>query len=80
MNKRFTFDDKLSSRRTFYLFIFFSLIGFVVNVTVSTLAFYGLSFYTSTLSVASMATISGLIGTVFGLFVNYATYSYFVFK
>lgn len=80
MNKSFTFGIKENKQKTFYLFIFFSLIGFMVNVTSSSLVFYALSSLSKDYSVHFLATISGIAGTVLGLSINYLSYKYIVFK
>lgn len=79
MNKSFTFGIKENKQKTFYLFILFSLIGFMVNVTSSSLVFYALSL-SKYYSVHLLATISGIAGTILGLFINYLSYKYIVFK
>jgi putative flippase GtrA len=80
MNKYFTFGHRQNSRKIFYVFVFFSLIGFVINVTISSVVFYVLGFYSHIFSDHIIATISGIIGNIFGLAINYINYSYFVFK
>lgn len=80
MNKSFTFGIKESKQKTFYLFVFFSLIGFMVNVTSSSFVFYALSSLGKDYAVHFLATISGIAGTVLGLSINYLSYKYIVFK
>lgn len=80
MNKYFTFTNSTTNQKTFYVFVFFSLIGFVVNVLTSSLAFYLLSLNSMFIPQYLVITISGLVGTFFGLTLNYVNYSFFVFK
>jgi putative flippase GtrA len=80
MNRSFTFESKENSKKTFYLFVFYSLIGFVVNVASSSLVFYILSSQYIAINAHVSATLSGLIGTVLGLLVNYICYNFLVFK
>lgn len=78
MNKSFTFEMKENSKKTFYLFVFYSLIGFVVNVASSSFIFYLLS--VGQINTHIVASVSGLVGTAFGLLVNYICYNFLVFK
>lgn len=80
MNKYFTFIKKERSTKEFYLFIMVSLIGLVINIGVSSLSFYLLGLYPHIFSVYLIATVSGLVGALFSMVVNYTSYSYFVFK
>lgn len=80
MNKYFTFAKKQSSGKDFYLFIIISLIGLVINISISSAAFYLLGLYPNIVSVNLIATISGAVGAVFSMVINYLCYSYFVFK
>lgn len=80
MNKYFTFTHSNTNQKTFYVFVFFSLIGFVVNVLTSSFAFYLLSLNSGFIPHSLVITVSGLVGTFFGLTFNYINYSFFVFK
>jgi putative flippase GtrA len=80
MNKYFTFAKKESKKNDFYKFIFFSLIGFIVNILASSFSFYLLTSYSNIFSVYVIVTLSGIIGALFSLTVNYFSYSYFIFK
>jgi putative flippase GtrA len=80
LNKYFTFKVDQSSKRVFLIFVFFSLIGFIANVILSSFVFYILSFYNDVLSVHLIATISAAVGALLSAILNYFNYSYFVFK
>lgn len=80
MNKSFTFKIEENKRQTFYLFIFFSLIGLMVNVVSSSLLFYFLSSSHISFNTHIVATFSGIFGAILGLLINYINYNYFVFK
>lgn len=80
MNKRFTFKVKENKKYTFHLFIFFSLVGFIINVVSSSLLFYILSANQISLNTYIIATLSGIFGTILGFLINYINYNYFVFK
>jgi len=80
MNKFFTFRIQHTSHKTFAVFVFFSLMSFVINLFVSSITFYILGVYALNLPVHLSATIAGITGTLFGLSINYLSYSYFVFK
>jgi len=80
MNKYFTFAQKETTNKNFYVFVIFSLVGLIVNISISSLTFYLLGFYSSTLSIALVTTLSGMTGSAFGMLINYFNYSFFVFK
>jgi putative flippase GtrA len=80
LNKYFTFKVDQSSKRVFLIFVFFSLIGFIANVILSSFVFYILSLYNDVLSVHLIATISAAVGALLSAILNYFNYSYFVFK
>jgi putative flippase GtrA len=80
MNKNFTFESKENSPKTFSLFVFYSLIGFLVNVASSSFMFSFLEGSQLDLNTHILATISGIFGTVLGLAVNYISYNFLVFK
>jgi len=80
LNKHFTFKAEQTSHKVFLVFVFFSLIGFIANVILSSFVFYVLSFYSDVLSVHLIATVSAAVGAVLSAILNYFNYSYFVFK
>ena len=80
LNKHFTFKKNTTSKKTFLVFVFFSLIGFVANVVLSSFVYYILLFYSDTLSIPVIASISAIVGSLASAILNYITYSYFVFK
>lgn len=80
MNKYFTFKKKETKKNDFYLFIIISLVGLVINMAISGISFYLLGEFTNTISINLIATISGIIGALFSMLINYIGYSYFVFK
>ncbi len=80
LNTYFTFNLKHTSQKGFFIFLFFGLIGFIVNIVLSSIAFYILSMYSNVLSIHLIATISAIVGAIFGAVINYINYSYFVFK
>jgi len=80
MNKNFTFESKENSSKTFSLFVFYSLVGFVVNVASSSMMFSFLISSQIHLNTHLLATISGIFGTALGLSVNYISYNFLVFK
>jgi putative flippase GtrA len=80
MNKYFTFTKKETTNKSFYLFVIISLVGLVVNIVISSVSFYFLKLYPGAISINLIATVSGIIGALFSTFINYFSYSYFVFK
>lgn len=80
LNKNFTFKFRENRKRTFPLFILFSLTAFLVNVISASLLFHLLSSGQFSASPHLVATASGLFGAILGLFVNYSSYNYLVFK
>ncbi|MEI7810086.1 MAG: GtrA family protein [bacterium] len=80
MNKYFTFAKKETTAKNFYIFVLLSLIGLFVNMFVSSVTFYLLSQYSFNISVNLIATISGIVGAMFSMVINYISYSLFVFK
>ncbi|KKQ04546.1 MAG: hypothetical protein US15_C0051G0001, partial [Candidatus Moranbacteria bacterium GW2011_GWF1_36_4] len=88
LNKHWTFQDKSKKDegRKFSQFIFVSIIGMLINVSVATITvtylkepineFVNLKFLTDQLWVS----IGGLAGTAVGLFWNFIGYKFWVFK
>lgn len=80
MNKNFTFKDRKKRKYNFYSFTFFSLISLLINVLSSSFLFYLLSSNYIFLNTHPIATLSGIFGAILGLFINYLSYNYLVFK
>ncbi len=80
MNKYFTFSNRKTTNKSFYLFVIISLVSLFVNMLISGLTFYLFNTYAGSFSVNVIATISGIIGAIFSMFINYISYTYFVFK
>ena len=80
MNKYFTFAKKQTANKDYYLFILISIIGLAINILISSIAFYLFRLYPNDVSINLIATISGVVGSVFSMVINYFCYSYFVFK
>lgn len=80
MNKYFTFAKKQKSQKEFYLFFIVSIIGLFINIGISSFLFYLISLSSYNISVHIIATVSGIIGAMFSMVINYISYSYFVFK
>lgn len=80
MNKYFTFNKKITSKKDFYMFFVISIIGLFINILISSIMFYLLGLYPNIISIHFIATISGIIGAMFTMIINYISYSYFVFK
>ncbi len=88
LNKHWTFQDKSKKDegRKFSQFLFVSVIGMLINVSVATITvtylkepineFVSLKFLTDQLWVS----IGGLAGTAVGLFWNFIGYKFWVFK
>ena len=80
MNKYFTFAQKQKSKKEFYLFVLVSLVGLLINIIISGLSFYLLGLFSYPISTHVIATASGIVGAIFSMFINYISYSIFVFK
>ncbi|KKT22093.1 MAG: Membrane protein, GtrA superfamily [Candidatus Nomurabacteria bacterium GW2011_GWF2_43_8] len=80
MNKNFTFRSKENKKYTFYIFCFFSFVGFLMNVIFSSLLFFTLISSHIFLNTHIIATFSGIFGTIVGLIINYLSYNNLVFK
>jgi len=80
MNKYFTFRKKDLQNKNFYLFVIISVIGLIINIIISGILFYLLGVYSNIIPFNLIATVSGIIGAIFSMIINYICYSYFVFK
>lgn len=80
MNKYFTFRKKDLQNKNFYLFVIISVVGLIINIVISGLSFYLLGIYSNIIPFNLIATVSGIMGAIFSMIINYICYSYFVFK
>ena len=81
LNRYFTFQYRESNKKSFVLFLIFSVFAFVVNVIFSSFVFYILSKYnTFYLNGFSLVTLPAILGSIVSFLVNYLSYNYIVFK
>ena len=88
LNKHWTFKDnsKQKEGQKFSQFLFVSIVGMLINVSVSTLSitylkpFINTSLSWSFLTDQIWVNLGALIGTAFGLIWNFAGYKFWVFK
>ena len=80
MNKYFTFAKKETINKDYYLFILISVVGLVINILISSFVFYLFSLSSGSMSVNIIATVAGIVGSMFSMVINYFCYSSFVFK
>jgi len=89
VNKNWTFEDKSKEQegKKFSQFIFVSIIGMIINVSVATIVVTYLKIPIQNaiglkllLNTQIWVTIGGLCGTFVGLFWNFVGYKFWVFK